>query len=258
MIEEHESEGEAYRFSKLKLRTVLADMRFSGGAPGPGDNFPEFDLEIVSGDRLRTADLRETGPALFIFGSMSCPMTDSAAPGLNELHERFGDRVRFVMVNVREGHPGEALPQGATMAAKRDRAAELARLHGFKFEVAVDDIDGSLHRALSPKPNSAYLVGKDGVTLFRAHWASDSKALGEALEAVVAGTPLSRATSGGLIRPMLRMLPYLAPALDRAGKGAWHDLWRVAPPLAAMASLLKLLRLGRRPSRAGAAGGSGA
>ncbi len=54
---------------------------------------------------------------------------------------------------------------------------------GFMFY----DIDGTLHRALSPKPNSAYVLGKDGTILFRAQWANDTKALAGALEAITAG-----------------------------------------------------------------------
>jgi hypothetical protein len=39
-----------------------------------------------------------------VFGSSTCPVTDDAAAGLRQLHRQFGDRVNFVMVNVREAH----------------------------------------------------------------------------------------------------------------------------------------------------------
>ena len=94
-----------------------------------------------------------------VFGSGTCPMTDSAAPGLNRPHIRFGSGIRFVMVNVREVHPGKAFPQPQTFEAKMAHAARLRELHGFAFEVAVDDLVGTLHRALGPKPNSAYIAG---------------------------------------------------------------------------------------------------
>jgi hypothetical protein len=113
--------------------------------------------------------------------------------------------------------------------------------------VAVDDGDGTLHRALSPKPNSAYILGADGIILFRAHWANDTNALAAALAAVVAGEPPRRSQSGGVLKPTLRMLRNIAPVLDRAGRGAWADMWRVAPPLAALAFTLKAL--GVRPAR---------
>jgi hypothetical protein len=170
-------------------------------------------------------------------------MTDSAAPGLNELYFRFGDRVRFVMVYVREAHPGKAFPQPRTLAEKIARATQFCDRHGFEFEVAVDDLAGTLHRALSPKPNSAYVLGVDGTILFRAHWANDTGALAAALESFVAGKPPRPGQSGGLVKPMLRMLRVLAPVLDRAGRGAWADMWRVAPPLATVALALKVLRI---------------
>lgn len=43
---------------------------------------------------------------------------------------------------------------------------------------------------------------------------------------------------------MLRMLRNIAPVLDRAGGGAWKDMWLVAPPLAAIAFALKTFGVG--------------
>jgi hypothetical protein len=44
------------------------------------------------------------------------------------------------------------------------------------------------------------------------------------------------------------MILNLAPVLDRAGSGAWADMWRVVPPLAAVALAFKAL--GVRPREA--------
>ena len=240
--------GGRYRYDHLQLRLVLRDLYFSRDDPGPGDRVPDFDLPTLGGGRFRSTDLAETGPAVLIFGSYTCFVTDSAAPGLRELHARFGDRVRFAMVDVREAHPGRAVPQPKTMDEKMAHAKLLRDLHGFEFEVAVDDADGTLHRALSPKPNSAYVLDKDGTILFRAQWANDTKALAAALETIAAGESPSRSQSGGLVRPMLRLSRNIAPVLDRAGGGAWRDMWRVAPPMAAIGFALKALRV--RPREA--------
>ena len=169
-------------------------------------------------------------------------------PGLNGLYARFGDRVRFVMVGVREAHPGKAVPQPKTIDEKMAHAQMLRDIHGFEFDVAVDDIDGALHRALGPKPNSAYILGKDETILFRAQWANDTNALAEALDAIVAGNSLRRSQSGGIVRPILRQLRNMAPVFDRAGSGAWNDMWRVAPPMAAVALAFKVFRV-RLPKR---------
>ena len=107
--------------------------------------------------------------------------------------------------------------------------------------MAVDDIEGTLHRALSPKPNSAYLLNQAGTVLFRALWANDRKELAAALEAVVDGRLPSPSGSGGLIRPMFRLWRHVAPVLDRAGSGAWRDMWSAATPLAAIGFTAKTL-----------------
>ncbi len=153
------------------------------------------------------------------------------------------------MVDVREAHPGKAVLQPQTLDEKTAHAQQLRDIHGFEFEVAVDDIDGTLHRALSPKPNSAYVLGKDGTILFRAQWANDTNALAEALHAIAAGNAPRHSQSSGVVRPILRQLRNMAPVLDRAGGGAWGDMWRAATPMAGMAFALKSLRI--RPKKPG-------
>lgn len=74
--------------------------------------------------------------------------------------------------------------------------------------------------------------------LFRAHWANDSESIEAAIRSALTHQPIRRPTSGGLFLPMMKMLGNIAPVLDRAGRGAWSDMWRVAPPLAALASVL--------------------
>ena len=246
LTERSQALGRPYTFKHLSMPVVLRDMYFKKDDPGPGDSVPDFDLPTLGGGNFRSIDLAETGPAILIFGSYTCPVTDSAAPGLNQLHARFSDRVRFVMVNVREAHPGKNLPQPQSMDQKMAHAKQLRDFHGFDFEVAVDDIDGTFHRALSPKPNSAYIVAEDGTILFRAQWANDTKALADALEAITAGKAPSRRQSRTNIRSMLSMLPYGVRVFDRAGDGAWLDMWRVAPPVAFLGFLQKVLRVGPR------------
>ncbi len=80
--------------------------------------------------------------------------------------------------------------------------------------------------------------------------AVDMPRVAAALDAIVAGEAPSRSQSGGVVRPILRQLGYMAPVLDRAGGGAWRDMRRVAPPLAAIAFSLKVLRV--RPRKANA------
>lgn len=254
---ETDSAAQRYRFQRLSLMTILSDMRFEGSAPKPGDLVPTFDLPTLTGSRIRSRDLTEIGPILLVFGSLTCPMTDSSMPGLRVLYVRVAERVRFVLVSVREAHPGATVPQPQTMDEKVAHARALREIHDVPFDVAIDDIDGTFHRSLSPKPNSAYLIGRDCRITFRAHWANDTPALAEALQDVASGQTIRRIYSSGVPKAMVRMLRDLAPALDRAGLGAWGDMWRVMPPLAASALLMRIFRLSRQPTALPAAAGPG-
>ena len=238
--------GRNYRFERFRMTEGLKDMVYTKSVPRPGDKIPDFELQTLDGNTFSSSDLKDTGPALLVFGSLTCPMTDSSAPGINELHSEFGDQVRFVLVSVREGHPGASVPQPQTLEEKLKHAKMMRDYHGHQFEVAVDDVDGTFHQALSPKPNSAYIIDKNGTIFFRAHWASDKKGLAQTLAAVADGKPLRHSQSGGTMAAMLRMLPYLPAVLDRAGKGAWRDMWMGMPPIAMMGTGLKMMGVGRK------------
>ncbi|WP_435835064.1 TlpA family protein disulfide reductase [Streptomyces antibioticus] len=174
-----------------------------------------------------------------VFGSRTCPVTESAAPVLKRLHTRFGEQVRFVLVNTREAHPGQTIRQPATAAEKHRHAQQLRDHHGIPFEIAVDDIDRTLHRAFTPKPNSACLIDATGTITFRAHWANDETALYRALEQAASGN-IVHGRSRAMARPLLRAVGHLPGIVTAAGSRTGHDVWRAAPPLAVLGALSRL------------------
>lgn len=220
---------EPYRYERFGLPHMLADLRFDPASPGPGDPAPDVELVTLEGERLHTRSLPR--PHLFVFGSSTCPMTASAAEPLRRLHERFGQTVRFVVVQVREAHPGAHLPQPEDLATKTRHAELLRDLIGGGMTFAVDDPDGTFHRSLDPKPNAAYLVDAAGTIVFRSIWASDETGLAQALEAVVSDQALPRKQSTRMLGPMLGSLGYLDDVLRAAGPGAARDLALSAPPM---------------------------
>ena len=141
-----------YRFKRLRTQLLMQDFRFKKRAPGPGDPLPEFDLVTTTGERIETKDYTDKQPLLLIFGSVTCPMTVSAFAPLKRLYSKFGDKIAFVMLNVREAHPGENFQQPETLEEKLEHAKAMKDNYDIPWTVAVDDIDGSLHRALDTKP----------------------------------------------------------------------------------------------------------
>lgn len=242
--------SDTYRIEHPSLRDVLRDLHIPAGAPGPGDRVPSFDLATIDGGRFSSDQFDGWGqPVLLVFGSLTCPVTESAGRGLGELHRAYGDRIRFVVVNVREAHPGQDLPQPSTIEAKTHHAERLRCHHRLDFEVAVDDVDGGLHRAFGTRPSSAYLIDPEGVIRFRAHWSNLTGELDDTLAALTAGRLPAKPFVGGTFRAMLKLMGHASTAFSAAGRGAMADTWRAVPPMAFMLTVTNLFRFVSRDRR---------
>lgn len=233
-------DGADYRFDTFRTSLLLDDMRFRRRDPGPGDHVPHFELPTLSGGIFTSRSLGPR-PVLMIFGSQTCPVTQSALPRLQNLHDEFGDRVRFVFVNTREAHPGDTIRQPMTSEQKRAHAEALRDQHHIDYDVAIDDIEGTLHRHFSPKPNSAYLLRNDGTIVYRAHWANDDVAVRKAIEGLLQNQP-ARGKSRAMIGPLMRAVGHLPAIVRTGGPKIERDVWRAAPPLAVLARVSTWLR----------------
>lgn len=230
-----------YAYPSFRLPQLLEARAFQSG-PYPGEEFPDFDLPTTQGGRITRAQLLEDGPALITLGSFTCSMTASAATPLKQLYREFGHPVRFLTLYVRETHPGSEYPQARTHEQKISYAREYRRRDRIPWTVAVDDPEGTLHRQLDSKPNSAYLLGPDGIVLFRSLWSNHEWTLREALAVVAAGG-----------RPMEQREPRVLPAaagigdlyrmLEMAGDDAKRAVLYNAPPMYALARIAHVLPL---------------
>ena len=244
--------GPRYRVDRPTLGIVMRDLRIPASDPGPGDTIPRFDLPTTDGGRFSNATIAARDrPLVLVFGSLTCPITESAGAGLVDLHRRYGDAVDFVVVNVREAHPGASVRQPQGAEEKLHNARALRHHHGFEFPVAVDDFDGSVHRAFGTRPSSAYVVDATGAILFRAHWSNSLAALEDAVRAVHSGEAPKRVTAGQTVRALARMAGHADVALRTAGRGALRDFWLVAPPVALFLTLSRAFPMLPRKRRTG-------
>lgn len=224
-----------YSYAHVHRRTLIEDMNFAADAPGPGDPLPQFEARTTEGERFSTADFRGKKPLLVITGSLTCPMTASSDPYVKELHRKFGDKIEFVMLHVREAHPGEKTDQPGSMEEKVRHAVELKARDDLPFTVAVDDPSGSIHRQLDEKPNAAWLADRDGTLVYRSLWAGDAAALGDALQAVAHGQLPKQSESTRRLLPMAMGLGVMQEMFRSAGSRSRHDMLKAAPPMAVMA-----------------------
>ena len=226
-----------YSYDHVQSKTLMSDFAFGSEAPVPGDPFPEFNLPTVDGGELSSEDLKRKGPFLLVPGSSTCPMTKSSNPLLRRLHAEFGDRVSMVLLHVREAHPGEQRKQPHSFEEKMQRAVRLKERDDLPFPVIVDDTEGTLHRKLDGKPNSAWLVSGDGRVIYRALWAGDETGLRQALEAAARGVTPKQPESRRRLAPMAKGIGVMQESIREAGPQAQRDVIKAAPPMAAMAWL---------------------
>jgi hypothetical protein len=151
----------------------------------------------------------------------------AAGPALKQLHARYGDRVEFVTLYVREAHPGERVDQPQDAEAKMAHARAYQERDLIPWTVAVDDIDGTLHRQLGPA-DTGYVVGVDGRVVGRVLWAIDDRAVGDALEAAISGT--GRVEGRTRVLAVLKSTSEQQRILGLAGPRARRDFMRVVPP----------------------------
>ena len=137
--------------------------------PARGEMMPDIALRTLHGDLRRLSDYR--GQTLVIeTGSITCPMFAKGIPAMAELAERHPD-VAFVVLYVREAHPGERLGAHSNADEKLAAARQVGSKMGDRREVLIDDVNGTNHLLLGGFPNMVYVVDPEGVVIFRGDWA---------------------------------------------------------------------------------------
>lgn len=148
-----------------------------------GDQYADAELLMLDGAKARLSDFLDK-PLVLETGSMTCPMYAQSAPPMQAMAERFPD-LNFVVLYVREAHPGEPTPQHKTQEAKLDAATRSASRHHEGRITLVDDIDGVAHKAYGAMPNSIYVIDTDGTILYRSIW-NNTDHIGDILAGIVA------------------------------------------------------------------------
>ena len=92
-------------------------------------------------------------------------------PLLSELREKYQEQgFEFLIVYVREAHPGEHFPHHTSLEQKLAHARKLRDLEKVKLPILVDDLHGTAHKAYGLLPNMIYLIDREGVVVYKSDW----------------------------------------------------------------------------------------
>lgn len=156
----------------------VADEIAAAADPGPKlqDEAPGFTLtEADGGKQVRLADYRGKSAVALIFGSYSCPNFRGAADQLKAMGQRYGARIPFLLIYVREAHAvgqwqsgrnQDVLEAATTMTEKEQHASMCSRKLHLPFPALVDGMDGAVETAYNAWPSRAYIVGRDGRVVY--------------------------------------------------------------------------------------------
>lgn len=225
-----------YRYQHFSREVMLDATTFRS----PIGTLPQSPLVSTEEQVLFVRDLLRSGPLLIVCASITCPMASAAVVPLRRLYRQHRKRVRFVTLYTREAHPGAHYSQPDTMQQKLKHARAYKERDRISWLVAVDDLDGTFHCDLDPKPNAAYFLSAEGRIVFRVLWASDVAGLKRGFARLLSEKVSKAGSSETKNVPMMRGLCFLEEVLRAAGKGAPEDFQRTAPLAYAIGRLVGL------------------
>lgn len=143
--------------------------------PGPkaGEKFIDMDLFDLNGNKVKLSDYLDK-PLVAETGSITCPMYTGCISTMEKMSEQFPE-LNFILVYVREAHPGERTREHQSIKNKLNNAKQVKTLYGDNRTILVDDIDGGFHMTYGPLPNIIYIIDTDGTVLYRGDWNNPEK-----------------------------------------------------------------------------------
>lgn len=150
-----------YNYSKFKVDYY--DMtKFNG--PLAGEKAPDFQAIMLDGSETSLHKYLSK-PVILELGSVTCPLFCQYLNRMNELAIKYTE-FNFLVLYVREAHPGEKLTNHKSILKKIDAAKKLIELENEKRIILIDDIGGNAHKKYGSMPNSCFVINTAGVVQY--------------------------------------------------------------------------------------------
>jgi hypothetical protein len=145
-------------------------------------------------------------------------VTIGSVEPLRRLYARWGDRVQFLEVFIRQAHPGPGVPPYRDFSQKMQDARRYVTEEGIPWVVLVDDLGGTVHQRYGGLADPSYLIDANGRVAYYNLW-TYAPALHAAIDDLLAQG------ERGVVRGGTLRLPNLLPAMT----AGWRALRRGLP-----------------------------
>lgn len=165
-----------YNYSKFKNKEY--DLIHTSGIK-TGDKFPNVSVLTLDGNTKLLSEFLDK-PIVLETGSISCGMFAGQNKAMNILAKELKD-FNFLLLYVREAHPGKLIPAHETINEKCRLANRLFNEDEIDNRtIIVDSIDGSIHQLLGALPNMIFIIDTNRTIIFKEDW-NNTKALKKAI-----------------------------------------------------------------------------
>lgn len=158
---------ETYNYKRFRMDNYELGY-FPGPKAGETMNY-DYTFHDLEGNEIQLKDYM--GKWLVIeSGSLTCPMYVKNVKPFEKLKDKYPD-VEWLVVYVREAHPGSRIKPPSSIDEKIDMAKRSMSDYGEERKMVVDSVDGRWHHEWGLLPNMVYVINPQGQVIYRADWA---------------------------------------------------------------------------------------
>jgi tetratricopeptide (TPR) repeat protein len=182
IAEKLNNRGEAAAHRKT-AEALEQDREARSEGPKVNEIAPDFSLpEAGSSKTLSLSEFRRKSPVVLVFGSYTCPNFRGSADALTTMHKRYGARVAFLLVYIREAHADGSnwqstrnvreaisLSPATTLAEKQSNAVVCSRKLHLPFPALVDGMEGATESAYHAWPSRVFVIDANGRVVYSSH-----------------------------------------------------------------------------------------
>jgi len=241
--------NQEYNYQHMSTsRYSLAFDRFDG--PRIGELAPDFTVYTLEGKIVRLRDYLEK-TVILETGSITCPATIGNTKSMQDLMARYSEMV-FLLLYVREAHPGQNIPAHDSLENKIHSAQRLKDEENENRIIIVDNLEGDAHKAYGLLPDMVYVIDKNGYVIYRAQWNNPDR-LDEVLRSIHEGKTAQFEESYEF--PSVKNVGFRAfkntmfRTIKRAGPRAITDMLLTMPSLLLMRLRLQIKKYSKRTSK---------